>query len=236
MISALIVAAGQGLRMGTQRRKQYLSLAGLPILTRTLQVFDRSRIVEQILVAVPTSELRFCETEIVARAGLKKRVALVAGGARRQDSVFNGLQWLSEGEGIVLIHDGVRPLVTEALIDACIQGASEWGACIPAVRAVDTPKQINADGIITRTISRETLRMAQTPQAFRLSLIHNAHAEARRRGLEATDDASLVEYMGAAVHVIPGLPENIKITTPGDLAVAEALFALRSHVEAVDAS
>ena len=227
MISALIVAAGQGLRMGKDRRKQFLSLAGRPILTHTMQVFDRHRLIEQMVVVVPASELKFCETEIVATTGLKKRVALVAGGTRRQDSVFNGLQWLGAGEGIVLIHDGVRPLVTGALIEACVQGARQWGACIPAVQAVDTPKQIDTGGIIKRTIPRETLRMAQTPQAFRLSLIHRAHAEAQRNGYEATDDASLVESSGGAVHVIPGLAENIKITTPDDLAVAETLLRLR---------
>lgn len=222
MICALIVAAGQGLRMGTAQRKQFLHLGDRPILTRTLQRFDRIERIERIVVAVPPSEKAYCEQEIVAPANLKKPVVLVNGGAHRQASVFNGLQSLGDAEGIVLIHDGVRPMVTEALIETCIQGALQWEACIPAVPVVDTPKQINAEGIIVSTLVREQLRMAQTPQAFRLSLICRAHAEARRLGLKATDDASLVESMGRAVHVVDGLRENIKITTPEDLAWAEA--------------
>ena len=222
MICALIVAAGQGLRMDTAQRKQFLHLGDRPILTRTLQRFDRIERIERIVVAVPPSEKAYCEQEIVAPANLKKPVVLVNGGAHRQASVFNGLQSLGDAEGIVLIHDGVRPMVTEALIETCIQGALQWEACIPAVPVVDTPKQINAEGIIVSTLAREQLRMAQTPQAFRLSLICRAHAEARRLGLKATDDASLVEAMGRAVHVVDGLRENIKITTPKDLAWAEA--------------
>lgn len=222
MICALIVAAGQGLRMGAPQRKQFLHLRGRPILTRTLQTFDCAERIERIVVAVPPSEKAYCEQEILAGAGLKKPVVLVEGGAHRQESVFNGLQSLGDAEGIVLIHDGVRPMVTEALINSCIQGALQWDACIPAAPVVDTLKQINADGTIVRTLAREQLRMAQTPQTFRLSLIYRAHTEARRLGLKATDDASLVESMGVAVHVIDGLRENFKITTPEDLAWAEA--------------
>jgi len=227
MISALIVAAGQGLRMGSVQRKQYLNLLGRPILVRTLQAFDQCLPIQRLLVAVPQSEMNFCEQEIIPAAGLKNQVTLIEGGKRRQDSVFNGLQFLGSEEGLVLIHDGVRPLVSIALIEACIQGAVQWGACIPAVMAVDTPKQIDAQGIITQTVPREGLHMAQTPQAFNLPLIYRAHWEAKQLGREATDDASLVEALGVAVHVIAGLHENIKITTPEDLIYAEALLRLR---------
>ena len=227
MISALIVAAGQGLRMGSAKRKQYINLLGCPILVRTLQAFDQCLHIQRILVAVPRSEIDFCEQEIIPAAGLRNQVILIEGGNRRQDSVFNGLQFLGPEEGLVLIHDGVRPLVSIALIEACIQGAVRWGACIPAVMAVDTPKQIDARGIITQTVIREQLQMAQTPQAFNLPLIHHAHCQARRLGRQATDDASLVEALGVDVHVIAGLRENIKITTPEDLVYAEALLRLR---------
>lgn len=227
MISALIVAAGQGLRMGSDQRKQYLHLSGRPILVRTLQAFDRCDQIQQILVAVPKSEIYFCERQIIAGAGLRKKVVLIAGGKRRQDSVFNGLQLLGPEEGLVLIHDGVRPLVPLSLIEACIEGATQWGACIPAVMAVDTPKQIDSRGIITRTVERKQLRMAQTPQAFKLPLIFRAYMEARRLGRLATDDASLVEALGIPVHVIAGLRENIKITTADDMLYAEALLKER---------
>jgi 2-C-methyl-D-erythritol 4-phosphate cytidylyltransferase len=228
MISALIVAAGKGLRMGAAQRKQYLQLCDRPLLVHTLQTFDRCPEIKTILVAVPQTEMEFCENEILPSASLTDRVKLIAGGRRRQDSVFNGLQYLGDGQGIVLIHDGVRPLVSVALIRGCIQGAMQWGACIPIVQAVDTLKQIDSHGNILGTMPRESICMAQTPQAFSLPIILRAHREARRLNREATDDASLVEALGLSVHVITGSRENIKITTPEDLAYAEALLRLRS--------
>jgi 2-C-methyl-D-erythritol 4-phosphate cytidylyltransferase len=227
MISALIVAAGKGLRMGAAQRKQYLRLCDRPLLVHTLQVFDQCPEIQTILVVVPQTEMDFCEKEILPAASLKNRVKLIAGGPRRQDSVFNGLQYLGDGQGVVLIHDGVRPLVPVALIQACIRGAMQWGACIPAVQAVDTLKQVDTLGNILRTMPRESICMAQTPQAFSLPIILRAHQEARRLGREATDDASLVEALGLPVHVISGSRENIKLTTPEDLAYAETLLKLR---------
>jgi 2-C-methyl-D-erythritol 4-phosphate cytidylyltransferase len=227
MISALIVAAGQGRRMGTARRKQYLQLGDRPLLVHTLRVFDQCPEVQSILLVVPPTEMDFCENEILPGASLKNEVKLIAGGLRRQDSVFNGLQYLGDGRGVVLIHDGVRPLVPMALIQTCIRGARQWGACIPAVQVVDTLKQIDAEGNILRTMPRESICMAQTPQAFRLPIIHRAHQEARRLDREATDDASLVEALGIPVHVIIGSRENIKITTPEDMDYAQALLKLR---------
>jgi 2-C-methyl-D-erythritol 4-phosphate cytidylyltransferase len=227
MISALIVAAGQGLRMGSAQRKQYLQLCGSPVLVHTLRAFDQCPDIRSILVVVPPSEMDFCETEILPAASLNNKVKLIAGGRRRQDSVFNGLQYLGDAQGVVLIHDGVRPLVSMALIQACIQGAMQWGACIPGVQAVDTLKQIDTQGNILGTMPRESICLAQTPQAFSLPIIRRAHLEARRLGREATDDASLVEALGMPVHAIVGSRENIKITTPEDLAYAEALLKLR---------
>jgi 2-C-methyl-D-erythritol 4-phosphate cytidylyltransferase len=227
MISALIVAAGQGLRMGSAQRKQYLQLCGSPVLVHTLRVFDGCPDIRSIVVVVPSSEMEFCKKEILPSASLESEVKLIAGGRRRQDSVFNGLQYLGDAEGVVLIHDGVRPLVSMALIQACVQGANQWGACIPAVKVMDTLKQIDTEGNILGTIPREMICLAQTPQAFRLPIIRRAHLEARRMGLEATDDASLLEALGMPVHVLAGSRENIKITTPEDLVYAEALLKLR---------
>lgn len=227
MISALIVAAGQGVRMGSAQRKQYLQLCGRPVLVHTLQAFDRCPDIQCIRVVVPATEMDFCRRKILPDASLSKHVELIAGGRRRQDSVFNGLQHLGDARGVVLIHDGVRPLVSTSLIQACIQGALQWGACIPGVQAVDTLKQTDSLNNILGTIPRESIWLAQTPQAFSLPIIRRAHLEARQQGLEATDDASLVEALGIPVHVIDGLRENIKITTPEDLAYAEALLKLR---------
>jgi len=224
MIAALIVAAGQGVRMGSTLRKQYLPLAGRPVLAYTLEAFDACARVDRIILALPEAQMDYCRREVLASLSLRCTPLLVAGGSRRQDSVSNALDAISEQEGIVLIHDGVRPLVSGALIEACIEGARRWDACIPVVPVTDTLKQIDAGGAIKGTIPRNALGMAQTPQAFRLSLIRQAYRLAHEHGLEATDDASLVEQMGVAVHSIPGSPTNIKITTPMDLQRAEAYY------------
>lgn len=227
MITAIVVAAGQGLRMGSAQRKQFLRLCGEPILIHTLRAFDACQAVGKLLLVVPAGEMDFCQKKIIEPADISTRIAMVQGGNRRQDSVFNGLKSIPTNEGIVLIHDGVRPLVTVELIDACIEGAQRWGACIPALMPVDTLKQIDGNDIIEQTISRDSVRLAQTPQAFHLSVLRRAYEKAKRRGWKATDDASLVERMGMSVHVIPGMRENLKITTAEDLALAQWYFSNR---------
>jgi 2-C-methyl-D-erythritol 4-phosphate cytidylyltransferase len=224
MIDALIVAAGKGLRMQAKQRKQYLELAGRPILTRTLLTFERHPEIDRIFVALPEDDIEFCRKTMIVAAGLRKAIHLVAGGDHRQVSVLNGLRSIPETDGIVLIHDGVRPLVTHALISACIAGARTWGACIPAIKALETLKKVTPYDCIERTVNRERICMAQTPQAFRLAWIRQAHESAVRHGWTATDDASLLEQMGTAVHVIDGARSNLKITRPEDLALAEAIF------------
>lgn len=222
MSSALIVAAGRGVRMGADRPKQYLTIGGLPILTRTLRTFDNCERIHRIVVTVPEQEMDRCRREILAGAGLRREPLLVPGGPRRQDSVFNGLQCMPEVDEVVLIHDGVRPLVTGDLIERCIDAAGRWGACIPVVPVTDTLKRVDPQNVIIETVARESLCMAQTPQAFRLSLIRKAHQWARQNAKVATDDASLVEQMGGQVHTIPGEVTNLKITTADDLQRAEA--------------
>ena len=227
MISALIVAAGQGVRMGADHRKQYLPLGGQPILAYSLQAFDACACIERIVLVVPAADMMYCRL-LAADLRLRLMPMLVPGGPERQDSVYNGLQVIGS-EGVVLIHDGVRPLVSAELIQACIDGAQQWGACIPAVEVSDTLKAIDSEGFVERTVSRAQLRMAQTPQAFHLPLILKAHALARQNAWRATDDASLVEQMGAKVHIIPGLAANLKITTPEDLLRAEAYLAFKKQ-------
>ncbi len=222
--SALIVAAGAGVRMGGGTRKQYRPLAGSPVLAHSLAAFDACPGIECLVVVVAEREIDFCRREIIAPANLSKPVSLAAGGARRQDSVASGLAAIQAREGIVLIHDGVRPLVDAGLIERCIASARQWQACIPALPASDTLKQVDARGVIRSTPARDTFYLAQTPQAFDLALIREAHAAARQNGWEATDDASLVERLGLPVHVIPGSRHNLKITTPEDLLIAEALL------------
>lgn len=228
-VAALIVAAGQGVRMGSDRRKQYLHLAGRPILAHTIEAFCAVSQVDFILLAVPAEEIDFCRNQIISPLGATKDIRLVPGGDRRQDSVRNGLEALGADASIVLIHDGVRPLVHPALIIACIQGARKWGACIPAVEVTDTLKQADAAGTIVRTVPRGALYAAQTPQAFQTERILQAHRRAAQEGWQATDDASLAERMGMTVHIIPGSRSNIKITLPEDLQWANMLLAFKAQ-------
>jgi 2-C-methyl-D-erythritol 4-phosphate cytidylyltransferase len=224
MITALIVAAGQGRRMGGNRRKQYLKLAGRPLLVHSVDAFASVACIDTIIVAVPADEIDFCRDQILPLAKSRQNISLIAGGSRRQDSVFNGLQALDHTDGMVLIHDGARPLVSHALIEACIHGARQWRACVPGILPVDTLKRIDARSRITETIRRESLRMVQTPQAFETELIKEAHRKARELGFQGTDDASLVEWLGIPVYIIPGEGTNLKITTYPDLVWAEAFL------------
>jgi len=225
MVTAIIVAAGKGTRMQDAQRKQYLSLAGLPILTRTLVVFDKCERVEQIFLVIPQDDLNFCQKNILKPAGLTGKIRLVPGGEQRQDSVFNGLKAVDPGCSIVVIHDGVRPFVQNDQLIACIEGARESGACIMGVPAYETLKQVNASDHIIQTLKRDEVWLAQTPQAFRYDLIRKAHDRACVEGYLATDDASLVERLGGTVKIITGSRNNIKITTREDFEMARLLYS-----------
>jgi len=224
MIYAIIVAAGKGMRMRDAMRKQYLALDGKPILARTLTAFKRCEQIDEIIVALPAEDIEFCRTEIIPAARLGKETRLIVGGARRQDSVYNSLETIETDDGIALIHDGVRPFVQQEHLIACIKGALRHGACILGTPAFDTVKQVNAKNEIVQTRQRDTLWLAQTPQAFQLKLIKQAHRAAKQDGFIGTDDAALVEHMGAVVKIIPGSRSNIKITNQEDLQLARALL------------
>ena len=224
MISAIIVAAGKGVRMGTELRKQYLIVAGRPILSHTLHKFDVCTTVDQICLVVPSQDLSYCREHILPAACAKKPVHLVAGGSERQQSVFRGLMSLDQDEGLVAVHDGVRPLVDPPLIEACIRGAAESGACIPGIPVTDTVKKSNRQGRITVTVKRQGLWLVQTPQVFDYRIIVEAHDRAQREGFTGTDDASLVERLGYPVCIINGSKANIKVTTAEDLIMAAALL------------
>jgi len=228
MVHAIIVAAGQGVRMSNTVRKQYIALDGIPILSRTLRVFDRCDLIDRIIVAVPKDDIDYCRDEILPDAKMKKEAILVIGGARRQDSVYNGLKTIESDDGIVLIHDGVRPFVNPEHLVACIKGAQKHGACILGIPAFDTVKHVNANNEIIETRKRDTLWLAQTPQAFQLELIKRAHEIARQKGFTGTDDASLVERLGGIVKIISGSRNNIKITNQEDLKLARALMQIRA--------
>ncbi|MFZ5572605.1 MAG: 2-C-methyl-D-erythritol 4-phosphate cytidylyltransferase [Thermodesulfobacteriota bacterium] len=220
---AIIVAGGSGLRMGREIRKQYLPVAGIPIVAHTLRAFCGCGFFQQVVLVVPASDFDFCRTNIIPFGQPPVPILLAVGGGNRQDSVFAGLAALPRKNGVVVIHDAVRPFVRRAEISACIDGARKNGACILGLPVVETLKQAPA-GIIRRTIDRNGIWMAQTPQAFQYDLIQKAHEAAKQEGFEGTDDASLLERLGHPVHIIPGSRVNIKITTPEDLTLAEVLF------------
>ena len=226
MVYAIIVAAGKGIRMSDSVRKQYIALDGMPMLSRTLGVFNHCDLIDRIIVAVPEDDIDFCRNEIIPAANMGKDPILVIGGASRQDSVYNSLKSIETDDGVVLIHDGVRPFVNPEHLVACIEGAREHGACILGIPAFDTVKHVNAKNEIIQTQQRDTLWLAQTPQAFQLQLIKKAHEIAKQEGFMGTDDASLVERLGGVVKIIPGSRSNIKITNQEDLKLARALLQI----------
>jgi 2-C-methyl-D-erythritol 4-phosphate cytidylyltransferase len=225
MNSAIIVAAGKGLRMGGPVSKQYLSLAGVPILGRTLKAFEKSGLFDEIIVVVAAADKEHCCRQVIGKTKMAQAIRIVTGGRDRQESVSKGLEASSgQDDDTVLIHDGVRPFVSEDALVQCLAAVNIHGACITAIPACDTLKQIDANGQITQTFPRDAVWLAQTPQGFRLGLIRAAHRQAREAGFVGTDDAQLVERLGQTVTVVPGSRANIKITTPDDLLLAEAIW------------
>ena len=222
---AIIPAAGSGNRMNRDVSKQYLTLAGKPILVCTLEVFEASPLVDALLVVVPSQDMESVRTDILAPWNLKKVAGIIAGGQERQDSVRAGIEALDADTELVIIHDAVRPFVTVGLIESCIRAAAAEGAVTVGVPVKDTVKEVGPDGRILRTCDRSLLWLTQTPQVFRRDIIESAHRAAVRDGFRGTDDTALVERLGITVRMIRGDYGNIKITTPEDLVIAEALLS-----------
>ncbi len=221
---AIIPAAGIGSRMHTDRAKQMIELAGVPLLVHTLRRFEQSEAIEQIILVLQpnlTSEV----LALLSRYGLKKIARIVAGGAERQDSVYRGLQVIHpDTAGVVAVHDAVRPFVRADDISAVVRRAEIKGAALMAVAATDTIKQVKR-GNVQRTLDRRLIYHAQTPQAFHYAILREAYDRAETDGFRATDDSQLVERLGQRVSVVEGSPINIKITRPFDLRLAEVIHA-----------
>jgi len=228
---AVVPAAGSGSRMNREVSKQYLSLAGKPVLVHTLEALEACPGVESLCVVVAPQDLSTVRDEVLAPWGLRKTAAIVPGGRERQDSVRAGLEAVARDADIVLIHDAVRPFISAELVERCIRAAAETGAAALGVPVKDTVKEVTPDGRIVKTCDRTVIWLAQTPQAFRRDIIERAHREAFRDGFRGTDDTSLVERLGIAARMIPGDYGNIKITTLEDLAVAEVLLRLKATGE-----
>ncbi len=223
---AVIVAGGSGTRMKANLRKQYLLLNGLPVLRRTLEVFAAEPAIDRICLVVPEDDVGYCRKKIVSEPTLLENIFVTKGGDERQQSVFNGLSFFNDltNEDIVIIHDGVRPFVGTEEIKNAISAAEKYGAAIIAVPAFDTIKESDG-GFINKTLQREKIWLAQTPQAFKFSVIKQAHDEAKEKGFDGTDDASLVEFSGHKVKLVEGKRHNLKITTGEDLKLAKSLLS-----------
>jgi 2-C-methyl-D-erythritol 4-phosphate cytidylyltransferase len=229
-VFAILPAAGLGTRMAGPQPKQFLFLDGVPILIHSLRAFAAVDRVTGIYVAVRKTEIERVEAQ-VAEYGFKDKVHVVEGGDNRQESVVHALAAVPAGpDDIVLVHDAVRPLIDTATIDRTIDAVAKFGAAIVGLPAVDTIKQVErtAHGaLITATIPREFVVLAQTPQGFRFGVLQKAMADATAEGFVGTDEASVIERAGLPVAVVHGSQVNLKITQPGDLELAE--FYLRQR-------
>jgi len=226
--TVLIPAAGMGRRMGTAVSKQYLSLAGKPILAHTISQFEYHPQVDHIYLIVPEGDITYCREQIVEQYGFGKVIRIVAGGAERQDSVLNGLNAVAEDgfdqpERPILIHDGARPLFDSALLTRLIDIVAAQGACAVGVPVKDTIKDVENRQIMGSP-DRKRLWHAQTPQGFQYQLIKQAFDQAINDGFCGTDDASLLERTGINVQMLEGDYRNIKVTTQEDLLIAAALL------------
>ncbi len=229
-VIVVIPAAGLGTRMSAisggvkSKSKQFFELRGIPILVHTLRKFDACDRVGEIVVALRPNETAAFQS-MIAHESFRKPIRVAEGGEHRQNSVANAIRSLhAEADDVILIHDAVRPFVDQETILGVIEGVERHDAAIAGIPAIDTVKQVDrtADGaVVIATVPRERMVMAQTPQGFRFGLLKRAFDEALTDGFLGTDEASLIERSGGTVHVVMGSPRNIKITTPGDLEIAE---------------
>jgi len=228
---AIIVAAGKGLRMKSNTKKQYLLLNKIPILAHTARAFNDIEDIREIILVVPENDIVYCRSEIIEPYGLNNKIHIIAGGDQRQKSVFNGLKYIHnklgfESDAIVLIHDGVRPFIKKEMIRNCIRDVMQFGACIPGIKISDTVKYVQPDLNVQKTISRENLYLIQTPQCFYLKSIYEAFEYAINTSFTGTDDASIFEHFGGKIKIIKGSRLNIKITTPEDLSLGEHYLSM----------
>lgn len=213
--------------MQNRLSKQYLPLGGKPLLSHILDIFELSPDIDEVVLVTPEEDIPAVRRTIVAPRGLSKVRHILAGGTQRQDSVRNGLAAVADHVDIILIHDAVRPFISPQLIRQTVREAEKHGAVAVGMPVKDTIKKVDRDGWIIETPDRRLLWLTQTPQAFRRSVIQEAYRRADEDRFYGTDDASLVERMGFPVKMIPASYENIKITTPEDLLLAECLIKRR---------
>ena len=234
--TAIVLAAGSGKRMGTRIAKQYLEIDGKPLLYYTLLAFERSPQIDKIILTVGSEEqISYCQETILRPYGFQKVASVITGGKERYDSVWMGLKAVKENlpkeaaEGIVFIHDGARPMVSEDILERCFQDAQKYNACVAAVPVKDTIKIADENGFAETTPRRDRVWQVQTPQTFSFGLIYDAYARLAEqkdtlagKGIKITDDAMVVEtFTDHQVKLTEGSYRNLKVTTPEDLPLAE---------------
>ena len=230
--TAVVLAAGQGKRMGSRIQKQFLELQGHPILYYSLAAFQDSPLIDSMILVTGATEIPYVQKEIVEKYSLNKVRAVIEGGSERYASVWKGLQALNdsmteeERDGYVFIHDGVRPFIHEEILSRAFNAVEQYHACVVGMPSKDTVKLADEDGFVAVTPARSLVWSIQTPQVFDFRLAYRAYAELERSGrCDVTDDAMIVEYFtDTKVRLVEGSYENIKITTPEDLKIAEAFL------------
>jgi 2-C-methyl-D-erythritol 4-phosphate cytidylyltransferase len=228
MTSAIIVAAGKGTRMGANIDKLFLELAGRPVIAHTWQTFNRARCIDEIILVVRDG-MQNAFAEMAAQFQFKKRFVFAIGGKERQDSVWNGLEKLSNDAEIVAIQDGARPATSESLIEATISAARETGAAVAAQRVTDTIKESKDGRTISRHLERTQLWSVQTPQTFRVEVIRRALAAVREKNLHVTDDTAACELIHQPVKLVESAAPNPKVTVPEDFPYLESLLKKRAE-------
>jgi 2-C-methyl-D-erythritol 4-phosphate cytidylyltransferase len=219
-VCAIIAAGGRGVRMAASVNKQFLEIKKKPIISYTIEKFNQSSLIDNIIIVVPEEWINFVSGSIVEKYNFLKVKKIIKGGYTRQKSIFAGLKELDDIVTHVVIHDAVRPLISNQILENAVNKGKETGAAIVAVRAQDTVKRIN-ENKIESTLNRNVIWLAQTPQVFQKEIIIKAYQKAVEDQNVATDDSALVERMGFTVHVVEGSYSNIKITNPADLRLAE---------------
>lgn len=223
-VSVIIVAAGSGKRMKSAIAKQYLDLKGRSILSYTVDVFEKSPIVGEIILVTGKEEIDYVKSEIVEKYKFNKVKAVIEGGSERQYSVENGLKAVDKSCDAVMIHDGVRPFIDSESICVLAEETIKYGACVLGVPAKDTIKICDENGFVSDTPERKLIWHAQTPQSFKYNIIADAYKKANEDGFLGTDDSVLVERTGCKIKMVEGSYDNIKITTPEDLYVGERIL------------
>ena len=232
-VVAVVLAAGQGTRVGGGMNKVFLPLRGRPIVVHALEPFQASPTVDWVVLVVAAADLAYCRREILGRFPMPKIREVVVGGSTRAESEYKALQALRPAieagrVGLILVHDAARPLVRPELVEAVVRGARESGACIPALPSGDVILRVASAGRVAEVYPRESVWVTQTPQAFEAGLLLGSYERARQAGFAGTDTASAVEWAGHGVRVVAGDERNLKVTTPDDLRCAEIVLGRRN--------